>query len=53
MIDGCAISEYTIDEIDHLDPTNYIELLELSKEHPNVLLFLWNELKKMITGVGD
>ena len=46
MIDGRAISEYTIDEIDHFDPTNYIELLELSKEHPNVLFVLMERSKE-------
>lgn len=46
MIDGRAISEYTIDEIDHFDPTNYIELLELSKEYPNVLFVLMERTKE-------
>ena len=37
MIDGRAVSECIINEIDHLDPVNYTELLELSKEYPDVV----------------
>ena len=45
MIDGRAVSECTIN-IDHFDPTNYIELLELSKEYPNVVFDFIEQTKE-------
>lgn len=46
MIDDRAISECIINEIDHFDPTNYIELLELSKEYPNVVFDFIEQTKE-------
>ena len=46
MINDFITSEYTIDEIDYFDPANYIELLELSKEHPNVIFDFIEQTKE-------